>query len=357
MRVMKSQIKIRELRKDDIGAIVRWFDDPAYLCAFAQTRLTSQEIQTLRQSLESLLGTEQAWVGIIDNIRVAAVLLPRGQNHEEGQSAVHLIPRLRSDWSLAEREILFVLAEKMQMKSGNLEDQVVRLNHSPVQVAKDKKLLRPIDPIVGRTALLLGPDQRNRMPISCLEHAGFTVTQSMNHEEAMALKRFDIVVSSGYDRRLPESFVSQYKDRILNIHAARLPWGRGIGTTLFSALLGYPLGVSIHYIDVGLDTGDIIAETDVAASRSDTLRTIYSTMLEVANQLFDSTLRLLMAGRAYRSEQPEVLPNTFARNRADFEEVLKVCPLGYDTPLFEVAALGTSMRALHAARTMFLASV
>jgi folate-dependent phosphoribosylglycinamide formyltransferase PurN len=172
----------------------------------------------------------------------------------------------------------------------------------------------------------------------------------MNHDEDHGGRTFDLVISSGYDRRLPPSFVDRYQDKIINLHAARLPWGRGIGTTLFALLLDYPLGVSIHFIDSGLDTGDLIAESDVEPTNEDTLRTVYTSMLEETNLLFDSALKSLLAGTASRREQQEIPQRAFARSRADFEDVMKIMPNGYDTALVDVKSLGNSMRALHSAR-------
>jgi methionyl-tRNA formyltransferase len=139
---------------------------------------------------------------------------------------------------------------------------------------------------------------------------------------------------------------------VINVHAAKLPWGRGIGPTLFSVLLGYASGVSIHLIDSGLDTGDLILESDTVPTPDDTLRTIYKKLLGDCDTLFADFLRLLFADGLTRQRQRDIDPRCFARNRQEFETVLEMMPLGYDTSLSDVAKLGQAMRKLKAARQL-----
>ena len=49
-------------------------------------------------------------------------------------------------------------------------------------------------------------------------------------------------------------------DRVVNLHIAYLPYNRGADPNLWSVLEDTPAGVSIHYVDEGVDTGDIIAQ-------------------------------------------------------------------------------------------------
>lgn len=49
----------------------------------------------------------------------------------------------------------------------------------------------------------------------------------------------------------------------VNLHISYLPWNRGADPNLWSYIDGTPKGVTIHYLDTGLDTGDIIAQWEI----------------------------------------------------------------------------------------------
>ena len=55
-------------------------------------------------------------------------------------------------------------------------------------------------------------------------------------------KKYDFIVSSGYPFKINDKIVNKYSGKIFNLHATFLPWGKGIGTTLFSFLLKQPTG-------------------------------------------------------------------------------------------------------------------
>lgn len=351
-----QELKVRSLRMDDLTAIVRWLDDPAYLAAFGGNPLDPPQATNARERLRHHVNSESGWVAIIDNIRVCALLRTYPGFSDIRNSQYLLIPRMNIEWSLLEDFLIESFANHVDDPGLKEPEAIVRKSHVENRSAPHGKEMTPLQPLDGRRALLLGPLERNRSPIAELRRFGFTVTQSMEPEQNIRHEDFDLIISSGYDRRLSESFVLAHKDRIFNLHAARLPWGRGIGSTLFSQLLDYPLGVSIHLIDSGLDTGDLISEADVQAAAHDTLRTIYSSLLVATNSLFSQTLETYLAGKARRWPQDKIATKSFARSRADFEDVLRLTTKGYDTPLKDVRLLGRSMKALKAAREILVSA-
>ena len=80
---------------------------------------------------------------------------------------------------------------------------------------------------------------------------------------------FQYIISSGYAHKIPQDIVDLYRSRLINLHASYLPWGKGIGTILFS-LLGQLLGVSFHLIDKEIDTGDILHRVRMEPDVEDT---------------------------------------------------------------------------------------
>ena len=68
----------------------------------------------------------------------------------------------------------------------------------------------------------------------------------------------DFIVSNGFGPIIKEPILTNFKEKIVNIHPAYLPHGRGIYPNFWSFFEGYPKGVTIHYIDAGIDTGNIL---------------------------------------------------------------------------------------------------
>lgn len=72
----------------------------------------------------------------------------------------------------------------------------------------------------------------------------------------------------------------------VNTHPSLLPFNRGKHTTFWAIVERCPFGVSLHYVDHGIDTGDILAQTEVVYDWEDTSETLYKRSREAMIQLF-----------------------------------------------------------------------
>ena len=72
-------------------------------------------------------------------------------------------------------------------------------------------------------------------------------------------QNFDFLISYGYKFILKNDILSLFKKAAINLHISYLPYNRGSDPNFWSFMENSPKGVSIHYMDAGLDTGDIIA--------------------------------------------------------------------------------------------------
>lgn len=97
----------------------------------------------------------------------------------------------------------------------------------------------------------------------------------------------DFIISYGYRHIIRRPVINFLKDRIINLHISLLPWNRGADPNLWSFLENTPKGVTIHYIDEGIDTGDIIAQKPVTFNEDgETLATTYEKLQSEIIQLF-----------------------------------------------------------------------
>ena len=88
----------------------------------------------------------------------------------------------------------------------------------------------------------------------------------------LQLRGVDLVVLAGYMHLLTPVFLDRFRDRIVNVHPSLLPQfpgGRAIADALDAGV--HTTGVTVHYVDEGLDTGLVIRQEAVAVEPRATL--------------------------------------------------------------------------------------
>lgn len=170
--------------------------------------------------------------------------------------------------------------------------------------------------------------------ISFLRDTGEEVVVS---EEKMTLETItelapDFVVSYGYRYIIKRDILDRFPGKIVNLHIAYLPWNRGADPNFWSNLEGTPSGVTIHHIDAGIDTGDIIAQERVAFDESDTLATSYQKLREAMEALFKKHWPEIKAGDApHTPQQPEAGTTHWVKDKEPFAYLTE--EKKWDTPL------------------------
>lgn len=96
----------------------------------------------------------------------------------------------------------------------------------------------------------------------------------------------DFVVSYGYRYIISEDVVEFFKNKIINLHISYLPWNRGASPNLWSIIDNTKKGITIHYIDKKLDTGDIIVQKELEFDEDISLRESYNTLRNEIEILF-----------------------------------------------------------------------
>lgn len=117
---------------------------------------------------------------------------------------------------------------------------------------------------------------------------GWSVFSTEDKISTAVLEDIDphLVVSYGYKTIIPKDVISQIKDKAVNLHISYLPWNRGIYPNLWSILENTPKGVSIHMLDAGIDTGDLLYQKRVSFGNKETLSSSYEILQEEIQDLF-----------------------------------------------------------------------
>lgn len=137
--------------------------------------------------------------------------------------------------------------------------------------------------------------------------------------EAIKVLRPDVGLSVFFGYILRPDFLDLFPAGVVNLHPAYLPYNRGAYPNIWSIVERTPAGVTLHYIDTGVDTGDIVARRQVSIEPVDTGETLYRKLEQACVELFKETWPLTHSGRAPRIPQDR-LEGTYHRTR-DVERI------------------------------------
>jgi len=172
-------------------------------------------------------------------------------------------------------------------------------------------------------------------PVSLiLKELGYSVVERDALVDVHFLKRnsIDFAVSYRYRHLIRKPIIEYLKGHIINLHISLLPWNRGADPNLWSFLEDTPKGVTIHVVDEGLDTGDIIAQKEIFFENSvETLATTYMKLNEEILELFKREWPSITKGNAARREQLGRGSSHSLKDRKRFEYLL--AEKGWDTPV------------------------
>jgi len=90
---------------------------------------------------------------------------------------------------------------------------------------------------------------------------------------------------------------------IVNLHTGFLPFNRGSYPNVWPIVDGTPAGVTVHWMDAGLDTGDLIGRREVSVEPWDTAWTLYQRLQTEAVRLFGDLWPGIRNGTAPRQKQ------------------------------------------------------
>jgi phosphoribosylglycinamide formyltransferase-1 len=116
-------------------------------------------------------------------------------------------------------------------------------------------------------------------------------------------KQIDLVVLAGYMRIVGETLLKAYEGRIINIHPSLLPSFPGLDAIGQALRHGVKVtGVTVHFVDGGMDTGPIIAQRAVEIAENDTEETLAEKIHAVEHALYPYVIQQIRKGRVSLSE-------------------------------------------------------
>lgn len=107
----------------------------------------------------------------------------------------------------------------------------------------------------------------------------------------------DLIVLAGFMRILKGEFLRAFAQRVVNIHPALLPSFPGLEAWKQALDYGVKVtGVTVHFVDQGVDTGPILAQQTVPVLAGDTPETLHARIQTAERVLYPATIAALARG-------------------------------------------------------------
>ncbi|HZG88305.1 phosphoribosylglycinamide formyltransferase [Paenibacillus sp.] len=108
----------------------------------------------------------------------------------------------------------------------------------------------------------------------------------------------DFIVLAGYMRLVTSVLLDAFENRILNIHPSLLPAFPGLHAVEQALAYGAKVaGVTVHFVDGGMDSGAIIAQEALAVLPDDTADTLYPRVQVIEHRLYPAVVRAFAEDR------------------------------------------------------------
>jgi phosphoribosylglycinamide formyltransferase-1 len=108
----------------------------------------------------------------------------------------------------------------------------------------------------------------------------------------------DLVVLAGYMQLLSPAFVARFRGRAVNIHPALQPAFPGLDAIGQALAAGVEVtGVSVHFVDEGVDTGPVIVQREVPVPANRDRETLEAAIHATEHELYPEAIRMVAAGR------------------------------------------------------------
>ena len=141
--------------------------------------------------------------------------------------------------------------------------------------------------------------KKHNIQVEIIDHKNYKTREEYEKHiiEALDPYKLNLIVLAGFMRIFSTVFVRAYKNKIVNIHPALLPSFPGINAGRQALEYGVKYtGVTVHFVDEGVDTGPIILQSVVEIEDEDTEDTLLEKIHEVEHRIYPKAIELISSG-------------------------------------------------------------
>jgi len=160
-----------------------------------------------------------------------------------------------------------------------------------------------------KQCLFLGYKKKQTSLINFLKKKNFIIVNYQKIPSLKIFKQSDFILSFGFRKIISGNFIKKLKKPIFNIHLSYLPFNRGAHPNFWSFIENTQAGVSIHEINEGIDTGNIILRKkinfNIKLNKFSTFKKTYNYLFLEAEQLFKKNFN-----KIYNKKCKKILNNS-----------------------------------------------
>ncbi len=141
--------------------------------------------------------------------------------------------------------------------------------------------------------------KKHNIQVEIIDHKNYKTREEYEKHiiDVLDPYKLNLIALAGFMRILSAVFVRAYKNKIVNIHPALLPSFPGINAVRQALEYGVKYtGVTVHFVDEGVDTGPIILQSVVEIEDEDTEDTLLEKIHEVEHRIYPKAIELISSG-------------------------------------------------------------
>jgi phosphoribosylglycinamide formyltransferase-1 len=132
-------------------------------------------------------------------------------------------------------------------------------------------------------------------------HGGNRAERDAAMAEWLEAAGVGLVVLAGYMALLKPAFLARFPERVVNVHPALLPAFPGIRAVEQGLMYGVKVfGVTVHFVDDGVDTGPIIAQRAIELPGAETVEEVHDALRPLEHDLLCDAVRSYARGAIRR---------------------------------------------------------
>ncbi|MDP3012173.1 MAG: phosphoribosylglycinamide formyltransferase [Candidatus Hydromicrobium sp.] len=152
----------------------------------------------------------------------------------------------------------------------------------------------------NKDAYALNRARENEIKAVFMDPARYSSREQYDSEiiEMLEEEKIDLVVLAGYMFLLSQEFVHRFKNKILNIHPALLPSFKGTHGIKDAYEYGVKVtGVTVHFVDEGLDSGPIILQQSVDIDQNESVEELEEKIHRVEHKIYPLAVKYFCEDR------------------------------------------------------------
>jgi len=164
-------------------------------------------------------------------------------------------------------------------------------------------------------------DLINWLKVEALEEV--SVETEKISTDSLKVTEAEFIVSYNYRYIIKEDVLNLFPRKAVNLHISLLPWNKGSDPNFWSIVEDSPKGVTIHFLDKGVDTGPILVQKEISfEDEIETLSSTYGKLHDEIQEMFKAHWNQIKTNKITAKPQVEEGSVHYRKEFTAIEEIL-----------------------------------